>query len=282
MRIDSHHHLWDLSRHPQEWMSGSEHDAVRRDFSMEQFREHAAGTGISKTILVQTVMNFSETPDLLAIAGSDSMIVGVVGFLKMDSSEAITKLENYQNHESARKLVAIRDMAHFYDDDEYLEKAAVIANCRVLGELGFTFDLLTKTEQLKSAIKLVQSCPETHFVLDHISKPLIAEQIVEPWATLIKELSEMSNVSCKVSGMVTEANWKRWKTSDFKPYFEVILESFTPNRLMFGSDWPVALLSGSYSDVINLAEELTLNFTETEKIDFWSGVAIKAYKLKDF
>ena len=280
MRIDSHHHLWDLSHHPQDWMSGSEHDVVRRNFSMEDFKIHSAGTGIEKTVLVQTVMNYSETPDFLNIAGLDPMIVGVIGFLKMDSDNAISELKNYQRHEFSHKLVGIRDMAHFYNDDQYLEKSSVIANCRTLGEYGLTFDLLTKTPQMKSALKLVQSCPETIFVLDHISKPLIAQQVLEPWSTFIEEIAASPNVYCKVSGMITEADWKKWKTADFKPYLQTIIEMFTPNRLMFGSDWPVALLAGSYQDVINLAEELTEGFSESEKANFWSESAVKAYQLK--
>jgi L-fuconolactonase len=149
-----------------------------------------------------------------------------------------------------------------------------------LGKMGLTYDILTKTPELKAAIALVKACPNVQFVLDHISKPYIAKEEIEPWKSLISELAAFENVSCKISGMVTEAKWNTWQTSDFAPYVDHIITSFTPQRLMFGSDWPVALLAASsYSEVVHLAESLTAKFSETENELFWLENAISAYKI---
>ena len=146
--------------------------------------------------------------------------------------------------------------------------------------LRITYDILTKTPELEAAIQLVQACPETQFVLDHISKPYISKREMEPWKSLITELASFENVSCKISGMVTEAKWNTWNDSDFAPYVDHIIESFSPQRIMFGSDWPVALLATqSYSDVVRLAEKLTSQLSDSEKASFWGGHATDKYKV---
>ena len=146
--------------------------------------------------------------------------------------------------------------------------------------MGLTYDILTKTPELKAAIELVKACPDVQFVLDHISKPYIAREEMQPWKSLITELSSFENVSCKISGMVTEAQWNIWKDVDFVPYVDHIIESFSPERLMFGSDWPVALLAtSSYSEVVRLAQTLTVKFTASENELFWRENALSAYKI---
>ena len=146
--------------------------------------------------------------------------------------------------------------------------------------MGLTYDILTKTPELKAAIELVKACPNVQFVLDHISKPYIAKEEIEPWKSLITELASYENVICKISGMVTEARWNVWEVDDFRPYVDHIIASFTPERLMFGSDWPVALLATpSYSEVVRLAETLTTKFSESENELFWRETAISAYKI---
>jgi L-fuconolactonase len=160
-----------------------------------------------------------------------------------------------------------------------LAKPQTIANVKKLGELGITFDLLTKTPELAAAIKLVSACPDVQFVMDHISKPYIAKKEIEPWRTLMTELAIFPNVLCKVSGLVTEANWKTWDVKDFKPYVDHVIEIFTPQRLMFGSDWPVANLGGTYSQIVELAEALTSGLSPSEAEFFWHKSAAAAYRL---
>ena len=280
MRIDSHHHLWDLSIRPQEWMVGDGMEPVKRNFDTTDLRSAIEGTGVEKTILVHATTTHAETYELLALADVDPTIVGVVGWLQIDSIDAIKECEKYLQAPGASYLKGIRDVAQDLPDSNYLSKPQSIATVRELGKLGLTYDILTKTPELQAAIDLVQACPDVQFVLDHISKPYISKGELEPWKSLITKLASFENVSCKISGMVTEAKWNAWEVSDFAPYVDHISESFSPQRLMFGSDWPVALLAApSYSKVVHLAEALTLKFTETENELFWAKNALSAYKI---
>jgi L-fuconolactonase len=280
MRIDSHHHLWDLSIRPQEWMVGDGMEPVKRNFGADDLRSAIAGTRIEKTILVHATTTLDETFELLALAEIDPTIIGVVGWLQIDSPSAIADCEKYLQATGASYLKGIRDVAQDLPDSNYLAKPQSIATVQQLGKMGLTYDILTKTPELKAAIELVKACPDVQFVLDHISKPYIAKEEIEPWKSLITQLASFDNVSCKISGMVTEAKWNIWKTEDFAPYVDHIIDSFTPQRLMFGSDWPVALLAASsYSEVVQLAEKLTEKFTETENELFWAKNALSAYKI---
>lgn len=279
MRIDSHHHVWDLSVREQGWMVGEALNPIKRNFSINDLRQAITGCGIDKTVVVQTVTNYDETPELLELADTDDLVAGVVGFLKIDAEDAISHLDSYQSLRGFEYLVGIRDIAHDYEDVKYLSKPQVVKNVQELGKRGLVYDLLTKTPHMRAAIDLVKACPNTKFVLDHISKPYIAKADMQPWADQITELASFENVVVKVSGLFTEADWKNWKKEDFWPYLEHITKSFTPNRMMFGSDWPVCLLAATYKQSIDLVEEFTSKFSESEKNAFWAGTANKAYGL---
>ena len=279
MRIDSHHHVWDLSVREQGWMVGEALNPIKKNFSINDLRQAITGCGIDKTVVVQTVTNYDETPELLELADTDDLVAGVVGFLKIDADDAITHLDSYQSLRGFKYLVGIRDIAHDYEDVKYLSKPQVVKNVQELGKRGLVYDLLTKTPHMRAAIDLVKACPNTKFVLDHISKPYIAKADMQPWADQITELASFENVVVKVSGLFTEADWKNWKKEDFWPYLEHITKSFTPNRMMFGSDWPVCLLAATYKQSIDLVEEFTSKFSESEKNAFWAGTANKAYGL---
>ena len=280
MRIDSHHHLWNLSIRPQDWMTGDKMDSVRRNFDVSDLKNAIAGTGIEKTVLVHATTTYSETYELLEIAQADPTIIAVVGWLQIDSPSAIAECEKYLQAPGGNYLKGIRDVAQDLPDSNYLSKPQSIATVQQLGKMGLSYDILTKTPELKAAIELVRACPDVSFILDHISKPYIARQEIEPWKSLITELASFENVSCKISGMVTEANWNNWKVLDYKPYVDHIIESFTPQRLMFGSDWPVALLSAqSYADVVSLATALTTGFSADENELFWNKNATRKYQI---
>ena len=279
MRIDSHHHIWDLSVRDQGWITGEVMQPIRRNFVISDLRDAIAGSRIDKTILVQTVTDYAETPELLAIAKNDQLVGAVVGWLQIDSPDAISHFHRYLDLPGGEYLKGIRDIAQDHPDSNYLAKPETIENVRKLGELGITFDLLTKVPELPAAIKLVRACPDVQFVMDHISKPKIVMKEIEPWKTLITELATFPNISCKVSGLVTEANWKEWQVKDFKPYVDHIIEIFTPQRLMFGSDWPVSTLGGTYSEIIELAEALTSDLTPSEAEFFWHRTATATYRL---
>ena len=279
MRIDSHHHLWDLSIRDQEWITGEEMKPIRKNFVVSDLKDAIAASRIDRTVLVQTVTDYSETPELLEIAQSEQLVGAVVGWLQIDAQDAIAHLHQYLDLPGAEYLKGIRDIAQDHPDPNYLAKPETVANVKKLGELGITFDLLTKTPELAAAIKLVRACPDVQFVMDHISKPYIAKRELEPWRTLMSELAALPNVLCKVSGLVTEANWKTWDVIDFKPYVDHVIEIFTPQRLMFGSDWPVANLGGTYFQIVELAKALTSGLSPSEAEFFWHKTAATAYGL---
>ena len=279
MRIDSHHHVWDLSVREQGWMVGEALNPIKKNFSINDLRTTISECGIDKTVVVQTVTNYDETPELLELADTDDLVAGVVGFLKIDSDDAISYLDNYESMRGYKYLVGIRDIAHDYEDVKYLSKPQVIKNVQELGKRGLVYDLLTKTPHMRAAIDLVKACPDTQFVLDHISKPYIAKGEMQPWADQLAELANYENVVVKVSGLFTEADWQNWKQADFWPYLEQITNSFTPARMMFGSDWPVCLLAATYRQTVDLVEEFTKSFSDAEKNNFWAGTANRAYGL---
>jgi L-fuconolactonase len=261
-------------------MVGDNMDSVRRNFDADDLRTAIAGTGIEKTILVHATTTHDETYEMLALAETDPTIIGVVGWVAIDSADAIKECEKYLAAPGGSYLKGIRDVAQDLPDSNYLAKPQSIKTVQELGKMGLTYDILTKTPELRAGIELVRACPDVQFVLDHISKPYIAKGELEPWKSLITELASFENVSCKISGMVTEAKWHNWNDSDFAPYVDHIVESFTPQRIMFGSDWPVALLATqSYSDVVHLAEKLTTQLSDSEKRSFWGGHATDKYKV---
>jgi L-fuconolactonase len=171
-------------------------------------------------------------------------------------------------------------MAQDKSDPNWLLREDVVRNIHRVGEYGLTFDILTRPPQLAAAVEMVRRSPNNIFVLDHISKPYMAKGEFQPWADQISEISSNENVSVKISGLFTEANWSDWSIETFRPYFDHILKSFTPSRMMFGSDWPVCLLAATYSQTINLMEELTGQLTMAEQDSFWSNTAKQFYRLK--
>jgi L-fuconolactonase len=222
-----------------------------------------------------------ETPEFLTIAGEHPKVAAVVGWLDMEAEDITPALESHLAHPEARRLVSIRDLAQYQEDPRWLMRPNIVRNVQRLGERGLSYDLLTLAPQLAAAVDLVAACPDTQFVLDHISKPNIATGEIDGWAKDMKALGELPNVVVKVSGMVTEAQWDNWTPETFRPYVDVVTENFGPQRMMFGSDWPVCLLGGTYEDIVGIVETITADWSVSEKEAFWSTTAINAYRLKD-
>lgn len=279
MRIDSHHHVWDLRVRPQSWMQGDELKPISRTILMGELEPELKKSNIDYTIIVQTVPTPDETPELLDISLNHEKVCAVVGWLDLESQDIRPQLEKYLVHPGGQNLVSIRDMAQDKVDPNWFKRDDVISNIHRIADAGLTFDILTRPPQLAAAIEMVKKSPNNRFVLDHISKPFIAKSLMQPWADQISEIASHENVFVKVSGLFTEANWAQWSSTTFEPYLDHILKSFTPNRMMFGSDWPVCLLAATYSDTITLMENFTKEFSHTEQESFWSGAAKKAYKL---
>ena len=280
MRIDSHHHIWDLSVRPQTWMQGDELKPISRTILIDELEPELLKSGIDFTVVVQTVTTPDETPELLDLALTHPKVCAVVGWVDLESEDIRPQLDRYLQHTGGGKLVSLRDMAQDKADPNWLLREDVIRNIHRIAEYDLSFDILTRPPQLAAAVEMVKRSPNNVFVLDHISKPYMAKGEINPWADQISQISKFENVSVKVSGLFTEANWSNWNQETFKPYLDHVLNSFTPSRMMFGSDWPVCLLAASYADTINLMENFIASFSISEQESFWSGTAKRAYKLK--
>ncbi len=280
MRIDSHHHIWDLKVRPQTWMKGDELKPISRSILMNELEPELEKANIDFTVIVQTVPTPDETPEFLDLSLTHPKICAVVGWLDLESTDIRPQLDQYLSHPGGKNLVSIRDIAQDKPDPNWFLREDVIKNIHRIAEYGLTFDILTKPPQLAAAVEMVKQSPQNTFVLDHISKPYIAKNEMQPWADQISEIASHENVFVKVSGLFTEANWHNWNHQTFAPYLDHILNTFTPARMMFGSDWPVCLLAATYTDTINLMEEYVKEFSVSEQELFWANTAKRAYKLK--
>jgi len=277
-RVDAHHHIWDLTVREQTWMVGPELDPVRRNFSIDDLAPSAAAAGVTATVLVQTVSLEAETEELLEVAESNELVAGVVGWVDLTAAGVADALAGLRSRADGSWLKGIRHQVHDEADPRWLCREDVRAGLKAVAEAGLAYDLLTKTPHLPAAVETVAALPELTFVLDHISKPVIGAD-PEPWATELRSLAALPNVTCKLSGMVTEASWTDWKVSDLKPYVDIVLDAFGPDRVMFGSDWPVCLLAATYAEVVQAAETLTADLTPTEQNAIFADTARRTYNL---
>ena len=276
MRVDAHHHVWDLAVRDQPWIAGPEMAPLRRTFTIEELEAAARPAGVEATVLVQTVTVPEETPELLALAAEHELIAGVVGWIDLTADDPAGALAALDGGD---RLVGIRHQVQGEPDPEWLCRPDVRRGLRAVADAGLAYDLLTIPEQLPAAIATVRALPELRFVADHLSKPPIASGELEPWATHMRALAEHDNVACKLSGMVTEADWAAWSVADLRPYAETVLGAFGPDRVMFGSDWPVCLLAASYDAVTAAAEELTASLGAAERAAVFGGTARRIYGL---
>jgi L-fuconolactonase len=277
-RVDAHHHIWDLSVREQSWMVGEALDPVRRNFSIDDLAPLAAAADVTATVVVQTVSVAAETPEFLDVAANNELVAGVVGWVDLTAEDVSDSLAGLKERPDGWWLKGIRHQVHDEPDPWWLCRSDVRAGLKAVADAGLVYDLLTKTPHLPAAVETVAALPELTFVVDHISKPVIGED-PEPWATELRALAALPNVSCKLSGMVTEASWTDWKVADLKPYVEIVLDAFGPDRVMFGSDWPVCLLAASYAEVVGAAEELTADLTPTERTAIFGTTARRVYNL---
>ena len=249
LALDSHQHFWHYSAADYPWLgAGMEH--LRRDFLPNDLLPLLQAAGLSKCVAVQARQSLVETRWLLQLADQHDFIHGVVGWVDLRSADARQQLAQVAAHP---KLIGVRHVVQDEPDDRFMLREDFLRGIALLPEFGLTYDILIYQQQLPAAIELARRFPEQPFVLDHIAKPRIAQQLLQPWADQIRELAGCPNVLCKVSGMVTEADWQTWKPDDFVPYLDVVSDAFGPTRLMYGSDWPVCLAAAPYAAVVDLA-----------------------------
>ena len=279
MRIDAHHHVWDLSVRDQPWTA--ELPRLRRSFGLADLRPDLEAARIDRTVLVQTVPVAEETPEFLALAAGEGadVIAGVVGWVELDAPDVAERLAQLQAATGGDRLVGIRHLVQSEPDPRWLARADVRNGVAAVGAAGLVYDLLVRPTQLAAAVEIVHALPEVRFVLDHVAKPPIASGELEPWRTGLRRLAAAPNVAVKLSGMVTEADAERWTVADLRPYADVVLDAFGPARTMFGSDWPVCLLAADYAAVVAAAEELTGELSATERAAIFGGTAATWYQL---
>jgi L-fuconolactonase len=277
--VDAHHHVWDLAVRDQDWITGAEMAAIRRDFSVDDLRPLAAAAGVTATVMVQTMNVAAETPEMLAIAAGDPLVAGVVGWTDLTSPAIADTLAELKDCPGGRKLVGIRHVVQAEPDPGWLRRPEVIRGLEAVAGAGLGYDVLVRPHQIPAAVDAALAVPSLHFVLDHAGKPAIAGGEWEPWAGAFRAFADQPNTACKLSGLVTEAA-PGSAASRFQPYADAILAAFGPDRVMFGSDWPVCLLDRDYAGVLALASTLVAGLSESERAAVFGGTAARIYRLE--
>ena len=249
MRLDSHQHFWRYSADQYPWMKAEW--PIRRDFLPSDLAPLLAAAELDGSIAVQARQELAENDFLFGLADRHALVKGVVGWVDLRSPQVDEQLRTFAAHP---KALGVRHVVQDEPDDHFMLRPEFIRGISRLSACELTYDLLIFPKQLPAAIRLVEQFPDQPFVLDHIAKPAIGAGTISPWREHVGELAKFPNVFCKVSGLVTEAKWGGWQPADFRPYLDVVIEAFGFERLMYGSDWPVALLAGSYSQVHGLAK----------------------------
>lgn len=276
MRLDAHQHFWKYSADEYGWI-GERLAGLKRDFLPRDLKPLLEVEGFDGSIAVQARQSLEETRWLLELAEEDEVIKGVVGWVDLCSPELEKQLERFGDHPN---LVGVRHIVQDEADDEFMLRPDFRQGIARLSEYGLTYDVLIYVKHLPNAVKLVREFPEQRFVLDHIAKPMISEGRVQPWDRGIRELAKSANVWCKMSGMVTEARWGSWKAEDFRPYLDVVMEAFGPERLMIGSDWPVCTVSASYGVTMNLVKDYIGRLSSEEQQAIMGGNCAKFYGIE--
>jgi L-fuconolactonase len=272
MIIDSHQHFWKYDPVQHAWIEDSM-QAIRKDFLPEDLKPLMGQTGVDGCVAVQADQTEEETRFLLGLAEKYPFIKAVVGWIDLWDQNLEQHLEPFSGNS---KLVGFRHILQAEKPERMLEPA-FHRGIEILQKKGYTYDILIYPKHLDAAIDLACKFPAQKFVVDHLAKPDIKGQVFEPWAGRMTELAKSENVCCKVSGMITEGDWNHWKPADLKPYLDFIFEAFGTRRLLFGSDWPVCLLAGSYKEVYSVVEEYITELSADEKDDVLGNNAVKFY-----
>ena len=276
MIIDSHQHFWQVGRFDYPWMT-SDLGVLYRDYLPRDLAPIIEARGVIKTVLVQASNSVAESRWLLNLADENSFIAGVVGWVDLMSSSVDAQLDELTAHP---KFKGVRHLVESEPDDNWLVQPAVLSGLRQLSRYTLSYDLLVHTRHLKFVPQVVESVPELAFVIDHLAKPPIAKNEIKEWSQALKPLASYPDVHCKLSGLVTEANWTSWKLDDLRPYVEHALELFGADRLMFGSDYPVCLLAASYDRVLDAFQEILEPLSDVDREKIFSNNAAKFYRLQ--
>ncbi|PVY43733.1 amidohydrolase family protein [Pontibacter virosus] len=275
LKIDAHQHFWQYSPERDNWIT-DEMAVIRRDFLPSDLEPPLRQHGFDGCVLVQSAQPETENRFLLEQAQAHDFVKGVVGWVELQDESLDERLDYYRQFP---KLKGFRYILQGQPDKALMLRPDFMRGIGKLARYGYTYDILIYPDQLAYAEQLVARFPGQPFVLDHLAKPDIRNQGLNAWQKDIKALAVHENTYCKLSGMVTEADWDNWKKEDFKPYLDTAVEAFGTDRILFGSDWPVCLVAASYADMLGIVEEYFSSFSKTEQAAFFGGNAAKFYNL---
>jgi L-fucono-1,5-lactonase len=277
MIIDSHQHFWQVGRFDYPWMT-PELEVLCHDYLPATLEPVLARNHVSHTILVQASNSVPETQWLLSLAESNPFIAGVVGWIDLQRSDVGLQLDQFA---SSGKFKGVRHLVESEPADDWVTQDAVVRGLNELAQRDLSYDLLVHTRHLKYARQVVEKIPQLRFVIDHLAKPPIKRGEIDQWAAGLKDFAAAANVWCKLSGLVTEADWANWRVEDLIPYVDKALEYFGPGRMMFGSDWPVCLLAASYDQVLEAFQTLLADLSEEDRELIFVKNAAKFYRIQE-
>ncbi len=278
--VDAHHHFWTPGRYDYYWMAGPELEPIRHAFRPADLQPLLTASGVEYTVLVQTVPSVEETREFLEIAQDTPFVAGVVGWVDLTDPAVDATLAEFRTGRGGEYLVGIRHMVHDEPDAGWLLRPDVQRGLQAVAHAGLAYDLLLRPRELPAALEVVKAHSHMRFVIDHLAKPEIASGLIAEWTERITPFGEQTHVMCKLSGMVTEANWTSWTPEDLRPYVETVLDVFGPDRVMFGSDWPVSLLAAGYGRVKAALEAALPPLTTAQEAAIFGGNAVQFYRLK--
>ena len=277
MRIDAHQHFWRFEPVRDAWIT-DEMRVIRRDFLPDDLRPELSRHRLDGCVAVQAVSSEQETIFLLDLAARWKEIYSVVGWVDLRAPDIYERLAYFARFE---KLAGFRHIVQSEPDSQFLLRENFLRGIGALAEFGYTYDILIYPTQLPAAVEFVDRFPDQPFVIDHIAKPVVRTGEIEPWSAYIRILASYPNVFCKVSGLLTEADWHRWTPEQFRPYLDVVFESFGPRRLLFGSDWPVCLVAGTYSQVVDLVAGFSSNLPSEDQEAIFGMNAARFYRARN-
>lgn len=276
LKIDAHQHCWQFDPVRDSWIT-DDMSVIRRDFMPANLQPVLERNGINGTVLVQTCHTEEDNRFMLELAARNSFIKGIVGWVNLQSIMVEDKLKHH--HDKHPMIKGFRHVLQSDPDDQLMLRESFKRGISLLNKYNFTYDILIYPKHLKYAAQLVAEFPDQKFVLDHLAKPPIKSMGIDEWKKDIEALAKYQNVYCKVSGMLTEADWQSWKTDDFTPFLDVVFNTFSTNRVMYGSDWPVCLLAGAYNRSLEVLQIYTSQLSQHEQDQFFGGNAIGFYNL---
>jgi L-fuconolactonase len=277
--VDAHFHVWDPVKRRHDWLQGAPPE-LRRRFDIDEFATIARARGVVASVVVEAVDTRQETQDLVEVAGANTLVAGVVGWVDLAAADVADAIAACRHGPGGEVLVGARHLVQSEPDPRWLERSEVIRGLKALAAAGLTYDLLVRPRELASALVAVDAVEGGRFVLDHGAKPEIAAGITEPWSSMVGEFARRPHVTCKLSGLVTEARHP-WRAADMAPYIDRLVEVFGPERLMFGSDWPVCTAAASYAEVVDLATSLLAErLGPAEPTMVMTANAVETYRLR--